>query len=428
MFERFNPDARALIVRCQEQARDLGHNYIGTEHLLLGLLGEPAGTVAADVLRDAGVRHADVRQMVLDIIGPGEGASAGHIPFTPRSKKVLELSLREALKLRHKYIGPEHVLLGLVRDGEGVATLVMVKLGATLPDLRSAVLERAPAQGRRRPGFGPARIMAPSAGLTAGAVRASDLAVRRAEGGPVGSQHYLLGLLDEQEGLAARALNALGVTRETIEAKLAELGPEGTTDEPAERAGTRSTRVEVQGNEISVRIIETDLADRLREHVEAGRSGDELPGAEQLWKSLRKALQEMTARLEVSHRPAWAPPDFGKPGAAFFAVVSEAGGVSCRLWTASGVDQEKVRAWLADWFATDAPPSSAKKMAWLHVAVGRLGDITPGAGDPDGFTLSGYSCGPGAPKLAARPVPMEELVAAAVANLTTGGPGLATPR
>ncbi len=430
MFERFNNEARALIVRSQEQARSLGHNYIGTEHLLLGLLvGEPAGSVAAGVLEDAGLRHDEVRAMVLDIVGPGEGAGTGHIPFTPRSKKVLELSLREAMKLRHKYIGPEHVLLGLVREGEGVAAQIMVKQGAAFSDVRQAVLARAPALTKRRAAFGSTRppFLPPSAGgLTAGALRATNLASVRAGGGPIGSQHYLLGLLDEREGLAAKALGALGVTRETIEAKLAELGPEGTTDEPPERAGARATQVEVQGDEISVRILETDLAARLRSHFEGSRSGAELPGSEQLWKALRQGLEEMTVRLEAAGDLGWVPPGFGKAGVASFAVVSQAGGLSCQLWTATGVDPQEAREWLAGWFTTKGVAGPPDRCAFISVSVGRMGDVVPEAADPGAFTICGVTCGPGGPGFGGKAVPIGDLVSAAIAHLTSGGAPPAT--
>ena len=127
----------------QEEARLLNHNYIGTEHLLLGLIHEGEG-VAARSLESLGISLAVVRGRVEDIIGQGVQAPSGHIPFTPRSKKVLELSLREALALGHNYIGTEHILLGLVREGEGVAAQVLVALGASLETVRARVLATLP--------------------------------------------------------------------------------------------------------------------------------------------------------------------------------------------------------------------------------------------------------------------------------------------
>jgi ATP-dependent Clp protease ATP-binding subunit ClpC len=140
VFERFTDRARRVVVFAQEEARLLNHNYIGTEHLLLGLLREGEG-VAAKALESLGIALDDVRTQVQAIIGQGSEAPTGHIPFTPRAKKVLELSLREALRLGHNYIGTEHVLLGLVEEGEGVAAQVLVKKGATLEAVRGAVLK-----------------------------------------------------------------------------------------------------------------------------------------------------------------------------------------------------------------------------------------------------------------------------------------------
>jgi ATP-dependent Clp protease ATP-binding subunit ClpC len=140
VFERFTDRARRVVVFAQEEARLLNHNYIGTEHLLLGLLREGDG-VAAKALESLGISLDDVRTQVQDIIGQGSEAPSGHIPFTPRAKKVLELSLREALELGHNYIGTEHILLGLGREGEGVAAQVLVKQGATLDAVRGAVLK-----------------------------------------------------------------------------------------------------------------------------------------------------------------------------------------------------------------------------------------------------------------------------------------------
>ena len=140
MFERFTDRARRVVVLAQEEARMLNHNYIGTEHILLGLIHEGEG-VAAKALESLGISLEAVRQQVEEIIGQGQQVPAGHIPFTPRAKKVLELSLREALQLGHSYIGTEHILLGLIREGEGVAAQVLVKLGADLTRVRQQVIQ-----------------------------------------------------------------------------------------------------------------------------------------------------------------------------------------------------------------------------------------------------------------------------------------------
>ncbi len=140
MFERFTDRARRVVVLAQEEARMLNHNYIGTEHILLGLIHEGEG-VAAKALESLGIALEGVRAQVEEIIGQGQQSPSGHIPFTPRAKKVLELSLREALQLGHNYIGTEHILLGLIREGEGVAAQVLVKLGADLNRVRQQVLQ-----------------------------------------------------------------------------------------------------------------------------------------------------------------------------------------------------------------------------------------------------------------------------------------------
>jgi ATP-dependent Clp protease ATP-binding subunit ClpC len=140
MFERFTDRARRVVVLAQEEARMLNHNYIGTEHILLGLIHEGEG-VAAKALESLGISLEAVRSQVEEIIGQGQQAPSGHIPFTPRAKKVLELSLREALQLGHNYIGTEHILLGLIREGEGVAAQVLVKLGADLNRVRQQVIQ-----------------------------------------------------------------------------------------------------------------------------------------------------------------------------------------------------------------------------------------------------------------------------------------------
>ena len=140
MFEKFTDKARRVVVLAQEEAKLLNHNYIGTEHILLGLIHEGEG-VAAKALEALGINLEQVREQVQDIIGQGQQAPSGHIPFTPRAKKVLELSLREALQLGHSYIGTEHLLLGLIREGEGVAAQVLTKLGADTNKVRQQVIQ-----------------------------------------------------------------------------------------------------------------------------------------------------------------------------------------------------------------------------------------------------------------------------------------------
>jgi hypothetical protein len=168
MFERFTDRARRVVVLAQQEARMLNHDYIGTEHILLGLICEGEG-VAAKALESLGIGLPTVRQQVEEIIGQGQQAPPGHIPFTPRAKKALELSLREAKQLGHNYIGTEHILLGLIREGEGVAAQVLVKLGADLNRVRQQVIqlmhgyrgeEPGAAPGGRRGGWVPSDVPA----------------------------------------------------------------------------------------------------------------------------------------------------------------------------------------------------------------------------------------------------------------------------
>jgi prophage maintenance system killer protein len=150
LFRRFTPEAREVVIGSQEEARQLHHNYIGTEHILLGLLREGKG-VAAQALDAVGITREAVRQQVLDIIGEGLQPPSGHIRFTPRAKKVLELALRESVRMGHLYIGSEHILLGLVREGSGIAAQVLTSLGASGPRIRDQVDDLL-ASERLRPG------------------------------------------------------------------------------------------------------------------------------------------------------------------------------------------------------------------------------------------------------------------------------------
>jgi len=166
LFERFTDRARRVVVLAQEEARLLNHNYIGTEHILLGLIHEGEG-VAAKALEQLGISLEAVRTQVEEIIGHGGSSPSGHIPFTPRAKKVLELSLREALQLGHNYIGTEHILLGLIREGEGVAAQVLVKLGADLSRVRQQVIQLLSGYAGKEgaPSGGPSGEAAPTGSL-----------------------------------------------------------------------------------------------------------------------------------------------------------------------------------------------------------------------------------------------------------------------
>src|SRR5258705_481444 len=151
MFERFTERARQVVVLAQEEARTLKHNYIGTEHILLGLLREEEG-LAARVLESLDITVERVRAQVVRIVGSGEEVTSGQIPFTPRAKKVLELALREALSLGHNYIGTEHILLGLVRENEGVAARILLDFDADSEKIRNEVIRMLSGPGGRRQG------------------------------------------------------------------------------------------------------------------------------------------------------------------------------------------------------------------------------------------------------------------------------------
>src|SRR5208283_1091248 len=162
MFERFTERARQVVVLAQEEARTLKHNYIGTEHILLGLLREEEG-LAARVLESLDITVERVRAQVVRIVGSGEEVTSGQIPFTPRAKKVLELALREALSLGHNYIGTEHILLGLVRENEGVAARILLDFDADSEKIRNEVIRMLSGPGGRgqRPRRGQEVLQAP---------------------------------------------------------------------------------------------------------------------------------------------------------------------------------------------------------------------------------------------------------------------------
>jgi ATP-dependent Clp protease ATP-binding subunit ClpA len=279
MFERFTAHARRAVVTAQEEARELNHNYIGTEHLLLALLRRPdippseESAITPAILEEFGMSRDGVREEVIDKVGVGKGkAKSGHIPFTPRAKKVLELALREALQLHHNYIGTEHILLGLIREDEGVAVQIMRK-HADLLALRAAVLDRVPAgdgdQGTLAAATGTllrrakARLGGPRDGGDVGATPATDAtlteAARLAGGAPVGSHHLLLAALADPNSAAARTLAGLGVDLDQARESLRTADVTGTTDEPPEEAGRRQMSLQVADETLTVVIVDPVL-------------------------------------------------------------------------------------------------------------------------------------------------------------------------
>ena len=287
MFERFTNKARHVVVLAQEEARLLDHNYIGTEHLLLGLLGEPE-SIGGKVLGDFGFTREAGREDVERRVGRGKSSQSGHIPFTPRAKKTLELSLREALTLGHNYIGTEHILLGLIREGEGVAYQILAER-TDLGTLRSAVIEAipvtSPVEGETSDEtnavlrwlrtrltrhsasvpFRPETMSAEPATRGTPAVEAAlQQAATLAGPQPVGSHHLLLAALSDTESAASSALSSLGVNLDELRAKLRSANLAGTSDELPEEAGRRQMAIEVSDEILTIVLTDPVI-------VEAGK-------------------------------------------------------------------------------------------------------------------------------------------------------------
>lgn len=223
MFERFTDRARRVLVFAQQEAKSLGHPFIGTEHILLGLIVEGEG-LAAKALRELGVDLDQTRQKVEQTVGPANDADfTGPPPFTPRSKRVLELSLREALDLGHNYIGTEHLLLGLIREGQGIGPQVLIEQGLTAPKVRNKVVSLLAGYTASRE--------TPAVPKTPAGAQVEATAALLAQGGPVGSQHYLLALLEDAGSLAGQVLASFGVTTEAVADRVASIGVAGTQDE-----------------------------------------------------------------------------------------------------------------------------------------------------------------------------------------------------
>lgn len=262
MFERFTDRARRVVVRAQEEARGLKHNFIGTEHILLALLDEKDG-LAAHALSSYGMQAEPIREEVKAIVGSGASAPSGHIPFTPRAKKVLELALREALQLSHDYIGTEHILLGVIREGEGVGAQILKAHAVHLEAVRMTVIDLLQAAGagrgsqrlRRwaepvRPGEHPGeRAEAPATpAAKAGMAEAGRLAGEQA----VGSHHLMLGALSDPNAAAAQALSGLGVDLEQVRDRLRGIDVTGTSDELPEDAGRRQMIIRVDEDKLTI--------------------------------------------------------------------------------------------------------------------------------------------------------------------------------
>jgi ATP-dependent Clp protease ATP-binding subunit ClpA len=285
MFERFTDRARRAVVSAQEEARRLQHNYIGTEHILLGLLAVRGG-VAYKVLDGFGISQEGVREEVVALVGTGSTPMSGHIPFTPRAKKTLELSLREALQLNHNYIGTEHVLLGLIREGEGVAAQIITAHGADLDSVRQAVIELLHTYS----GQGSGQRWLRSLSGVAEAAEGTDLpatpaaeasvtaAVQLAGTKPIGSHHLLLAALEDPDSAAARTLAGLGVDLDQAREALRTVDVTGTSDEQPEERGRRQMVLRVTDTSLTIEATDPDIIKAAQAAAEAFGGQADPPG------------------------------------------------------------------------------------------------------------------------------------------------------
>ncbi|HET9614400.1 MAG TPA: Clp protease N-terminal domain-containing protein, partial [Candidatus Limnocylindrales bacterium] len=253
-FDKFTDRARKVLTLAQDEAQRFNHNYIGTEHLLLGLVREGEG-VAARVLENMNVELAKVRTAVEFIIGRGDRPVVGEVGLTPRAKRVIELAIDEARRLGHNYIGTEHLLLGLVREGEGVAARVLENMNVELPKVRTAV-EFIIGRGDR-PVVG-------EVGLTPRAKRVIELAIdeaRRLGHNYIGTEHLLLGLVREGEGIAAGVLESLGVNLDKVRHEVIRVLSQSSSAGPAQETKRASKTPTVDA--LGIILTEAARADKL---------------------------------------------------------------------------------------------------------------------------------------------------------------------
>ena len=338
MFERFTNRARHVVVLAQEEARRLHHNYIGTEHILLGLLGEPDG-LAFQALERFGMSLDSTRVEVKAIVGTGKAEHTGHIPFTPRAKKILELALREALQLHHNYIGTEHILLGVIREGDGVGAQVLKQHSADLTPIRMAVLDllsTVPTEAtrgrrwlRRGSAAGPGEAPEPGESAELRTTPAADTslseAARLAGSQPVGSHHLLLATLGDPDTAAARALAALGVNLDQAREALRHADITGTSDEQPEEAGRRQMLIRVTDKQLTIEATDPVIVDLGRAALQAlgekasptGTIRGDLPVSASLanvWQALHGSLEAIQRRATLPADPPGSPSDPDQPG------------------------------------------------------------------------------------------------------------------
>jgi ATP-dependent Clp protease ATP-binding subunit ClpA len=339
MFERFTDKARHVVVLAQEEARRLQHNYIGTEHILLGLLAEHRG-FAFPALERFGMSLEGTREEVKAIIGTGNATVSGHIPFTPRAKKTLELALREALQLHHNYIGTEHILLGVMREGDGVGAQIL-KQHAELGQIRAAVIEllatvptTEATRGRRwlrrraeaDSGEAPEPGESPELRTTPAADTSLSEAARLAGSQPVGSHHLLLAALGDADTAAARALAALGVDLDRAREALRNADVTGTSDEQPEEAGRRQMLIRVTDGQLTIEATDPVIIDLGRRALQALGDKADPPGAirgdlpvsaslANLWLALHDSLQAIQRRATSPAEPLGSPDQPGTEAA-----------------------------------------------------------------------------------------------------------------
>jgi ATP-dependent Clp protease ATP-binding subunit ClpA len=299
MFERFSGQARHVVVSAQEEARELYHNYIGTEHLLLGLL-VTSDSLASASLSALGYTRDGARASVEAMVGRGKGSPGGHIPFTPRAKKVLELSLREALQLKHNYIGTEHILLGLIREGEGRAAQILAAKHP-LDRVRADVLARV-----ESPGAGEAH----AGSRTPAAHEVLALAAELAGDTPVGSHHILEAILQQPDSAAAKVLTDAGIDIDQLVAKLDEVSTEDTADDTPEEAAARQLELSITDQAVTVVLRDPGSLELGNQIVQLNggplaNQGAQLDLLGRLWASVNSWLAT-TARA-LSPRPEVSP-------------------------------------------------------------------------------------------------------------------------
>ena len=371
MFERFTGRARHVVVLAQEEARLLNHNYIGTEHILLGLLGEPE-SIGGTVLESFGITRDGVRVEVEEKIGRGKSQPTGHIPFTPRAKKTLELSLREALAIKHNYIGTEHILLGVIREGEGVGAQIL-RGHAELLEIRAAVLSAVSAVDPGEAGEGTEESNAMLSWLrrrlsrhgtsvafrpdvpgaepvtrgTPAVEAALQQAARLAGPLPVGSHHLLLAALADSNSAASSALASLGVDIDELRAKLRTAQVAGTTDEQPEQAGRRQMAIQVTDEILT--IVATDPV-----IVEAGK------------KALRAVNARAAAAAQSAGQASAGGASAGEEASGEASVGEEASGEEAAAAEASGQEAADKSA-TATVIRGDLPAAAGLAGVWLEL-------------------------------------------------------------